>query len=265
MSDEDRLVMLESELAETRRKLAESEQHLASANQIIGSYSTVRCGLVKGHADPRYAALAAHLKTEIAEKETARAQLAVARTPTDGVWMWQGCGDEPEGLSCPVVMSADTLRGLLSARTKTVEEIVAYLRDDKDVTFRFGETLAAWLANRVDGWMKRPSASPPAHRADALDRCQASESGAQCSLPSEHLSDHVFGVPPLTTLQAFAWAEERARARKAERGCALRELQRRADWLADECRKGGTCYVERDEAYIAVKTLERFYEHGTPK
>jgi hypothetical protein len=169
VSDEDRLITLESELAETRRKLAEAEQHLASANQIIGSYSTVRCGLVKGHTDPRCDAMAEHLKREIVEKESARAQLAIARTPTDDVWMWQGGGDEPEGLSCPVVMSAETLRALLA---RTAEAIMA------------------------------------------------------------------------------------------ERSASLGELKRRADWLAHECSKGGTCFAERDEAYTAVKTLEHFYAHG---
>ncbi len=41
-----------------------------------------------------------------------RASLALVRTDTSGVWRWQGDGgDHPESLSCPVVMSADTLRG----------------------------------------------------------------------------------------------------------------------------------------------------------
>lgn len=41
----------------------------------------------------------------------AREQLAMVRTPREGVWLWQGDGeDDLQSLSCPVVMSADTLR-----------------------------------------------------------------------------------------------------------------------------------------------------------
>lgn len=40
--------------------------------------------------------------------------LALAKTPTEGVWRWLGDGtDNPESIACPVVMSAETLRGLV--------------------------------------------------------------------------------------------------------------------------------------------------------
>ena len=276
MSDDERIVSLESELAETRRKLAETEQHLASANQIIGSYSTARCGLVKGHTDPRYDALAQHLKSEIAEKEEARAQLALVRTSTEGVWMWQGGVDEPQSLACPVVMRAGTLRSLL--RRTQFKEIAAYLRGEEwkheDHPFQgldravksSPNDLVRWLADRIEAkW----EAAPPdgvmhdeTHAHYSTDRCQRRDGEVQCTLPEGHRCDDVFGAPPLTMLQALAWAEEQSLTKKTERQLALGELKRRADWLAEECHKGGTCFAERDEAYTAVRTLENFYAHG---
>lgn len=66
------------------------------------------------------------LATQVTElKEEGRqlkADLATVRTDYGGVWRWQGDGnDHPESLSCPVVMSAETLRGR--------EEELARLRD----------------------------------------------------------------------------------------------------------------------------------------
>lgn len=40
--------------------------------------------------------------------------LSLVKTDKEGVWFWQNDGwDDPESLSCPVVMSAETLRNLL--------------------------------------------------------------------------------------------------------------------------------------------------------
>lgn len=48
-----------------------------------------------------------------------RATLAVVSTGTEGVWRWQGDGhDDPDSLACPVVMSADTLRGFVAERDR---------------------------------------------------------------------------------------------------------------------------------------------------
>jgi hypothetical protein len=50
------------------------------------------------------------------ERDQARAELATVRTDTEGVWRWQGDGhDEPESLTCPVVMSADKVREFATA------------------------------------------------------------------------------------------------------------------------------------------------------
>lgn len=75
----------------------------------------------------RLASCAAELKTALEEAAELRSQLALVRTPKGGVWYWQGDGDNPESLSCPVVMSAETLRGLL-ADAKSAER----LRGERD-------------------------------------------------------------------------------------------------------------------------------------
>ena len=59
------------------------------------------------------------LESELAAATNKRDILAIivenVRTDRDHVWFWQGDGgDCPETLSCPVVMSADTLRAMLS-------------------------------------------------------------------------------------------------------------------------------------------------------
>lgn len=73
--------------------------------------------------------LAQQLKAEQEESAKLRAALAIVRTDTEGVWRWQGEGDQPESLTCPVVMSADTLRGLLASADS--------LRTDLDIAGAF--------------------------------------------------------------------------------------------------------------------------------
>ena len=57
------------------------------------------------------------VKAGLERERVLRGQLALVATDTDGVWRWQGDGgNEPESLTCPVVMSADTLRSFVAAR-----------------------------------------------------------------------------------------------------------------------------------------------------
>jgi hypothetical protein len=63
--------------------------------------------------------LGRELAAALERERLLRAGLAVVATDVDGVWRWQGDGyDHPESLSCPVVMSASTLRGLLGPRVE---------------------------------------------------------------------------------------------------------------------------------------------------
>lgn len=58
---------------------------------------------------------------ERAEKESALAKLRMVSAGIDDVWRWLGDGlDEPGSLSCPIVMSADTLREMVERTNKVV-------------------------------------------------------------------------------------------------------------------------------------------------
>jgi hypothetical protein len=56
-------------------------------------------------------------KRELEAHRKSRAELAMVSTSFENVWRWQGDkGDHPESLSCPVVMSADTVRALVDGQ-----------------------------------------------------------------------------------------------------------------------------------------------------
>ncbi len=58
---------------------------------------------------------------EIEARKALAAKLRIVEIHGDNVWRWQGVGDHAETLSCPVVMSADTLREFVAAK----EELAA--------------------------------------------------------------------------------------------------------------------------------------------
>jgi hypothetical protein len=70
----------------------------------------------RDEATRKWHAIGDELKAEMATTEHLRAQLRVVHAGPDNVWRWQGQGDEPQSLSCPVVMSADTLQSILAER-----------------------------------------------------------------------------------------------------------------------------------------------------
>ena len=76
------------------------------------------------------------LKRETDGRSEARRQLNLVKTDAEGVWRWQGDGDDPESLSCPVVMSADTLRGFVS-EARRAERVREWSTAEK----RIGEDL----------------------------------------------------------------------------------------------------------------------------
>lgn len=71
----------------------------------------------RDEARRKLTALAAEHRSLQAERDQLASDLRAVRTSTDGVWRWQGDGqDHPESLTCPVVMTAGTLRDILAAR-----------------------------------------------------------------------------------------------------------------------------------------------------
>lgn len=92
----------------TRCQQAESQRdealvHLGQANRELAT--------LKEH----YKLLAEEMTQAIQKRKEAEAAVSMAHASVEGVWLWQGDGnDKPESLACPVVMSADTLRELVA-------------------------------------------------------------------------------------------------------------------------------------------------------
>ncbi len=63
----------------------------------------------------RYEELAREMTLAIQQRKDAVAAVTMAHASLDAVWLWQGDDtDKPESLVCPVVMSAETLRGMVA-------------------------------------------------------------------------------------------------------------------------------------------------------
>lgn len=81
----------------------------------------------------RIADLAKELVDAGAAERFAKAKVQVAHAARDDVWFWQGDElDDPASLTCPVVMTAETLRGMLEriAQLEAVERAAReYLRE----------------------------------------------------------------------------------------------------------------------------------------
>ena len=209
----------------------------------------------------KFAALAEELKAEMTRREEAEAKLRLVATSTENVWRWQGDGgDAPASLSCPVVMSADTLRSLLppdqsavdARRRAVLRELRSYLMFERS---RFGHIFTdatdplPTMEDEVDAFIERRiSLWRSTWVLPLLDELDGGERATLFKDPYADDPAELVGVQRL-----------RAKMRAEEREAAVGELKRRADWLNEECHKGGTCYVEREEAYIAVQALERFY------
>ena len=63
-------------------------------------------------------------KEEKSLKLLAEECLRMVETAVPNVWLWEGGGEnDPESLACPVVMSADTLRGILKERASLYDAL----------------------------------------------------------------------------------------------------------------------------------------------
>lgn len=88
--------------------LGEQDEALGRAGHVWAERDEARC---------ERDAVRAEWAAEKAAKERALYELSLVRTNVENVWRWRN-GEEnwPESLSCPVVMSPDTLRELLRER-----------------------------------------------------------------------------------------------------------------------------------------------------
>lgn len=71
------------------------------------------------------------LEAALNRERELRCQLGTVNAGAEDVWRWQGEGDDPASLTCPVVMSAETLRALL-ARVEKAEGQARGLRTDAE-------------------------------------------------------------------------------------------------------------------------------------
>lgn len=85
------------------------------------------------HEREKNARLREEWRLEKEAKDAALASLRMVQHPdVDDVWFWQGSGDEPESLTCPVIMSADTLRGFLEHIAERDELLAKVKRHDAE-------------------------------------------------------------------------------------------------------------------------------------
>jgi hypothetical protein len=83
----------------------------------LGRY---RSGEALNAALRKQEALSAEWTKMEAELRHTRQKLATVRAGHDDVWFWQGGGDDPKSLTCPVVMAPETLRALLAEQPRTI-------------------------------------------------------------------------------------------------------------------------------------------------
>ena len=102
----ERAYRAEIESDDLRAKLAREEEKIAEQAATIERLTRERDEARVG------------LGMELDDRKKHLADLDLVRTDTEGVWRWQGDGhDDPASLSCPVVMSAERLRELLTRKT----------------------------------------------------------------------------------------------------------------------------------------------------
>jgi len=111
---ETRAEGLEGRAETAERALAESKEREQALRRKFAE-------MADSGANKALRARVVELEAELVE---ARRQLAAVHAGVENVWRWQGDGaDRPESLACPVVMTADTLRGL-AARVERAERTV---------------------------------------------------------------------------------------------------------------------------------------------
>jgi hypothetical protein len=94
------------------------------------------------------------------ENQRLRGELEAVRTDAEGVWRWQGEGDDLQSLSCPVVVRADKMREIVGEmeRLRNFAEKVRDLGNDEE-----HEDDCEWLLGRVAEELARldaPSGRP---------------------------------------------------------------------------------------------------------
>jgi len=105
-------------LATLDRERDEAKAALAEARTKIDAYravweEAVRHQTAMFEAERKLREVSEQWTKTDAELRHANAKLSAMRAGPDDVWFWQGRGDDPASLTCPVVMLPETLRAIL--------------------------------------------------------------------------------------------------------------------------------------------------------
>lgn len=141
----------------------EEFQH-ADCGGVVELRKVIETRAERDAARAKLEALAEQYTAQEQELRTAKAKLAAVNAGYGNVWFWQGDDqDNPLSLSCPVVMSADTLRAMTAKLASVEAERDALKRDGRALVKQF-ENISRAL-NDI-GW--------PSQNAMATDRaCDA--------------------------------------------------------------------------------------------
>jgi chromosome segregation ATPase len=126
---------LYKQTCEQRAEIATLRVELADSAEACRKNADLRADLEKSRA---YASeLRATLNHEtgclMKERDALRAKLAIVNTDRDNVWLWQGKGNDLDSLSCPVVMSANTLRALRADVTELEKRVADLLSANRSL------------------------------------------------------------------------------------------------------------------------------------
>lgn len=110
-----RLAEIEDDRTRALRRAYDLTPDAQTLDEAVAAIVTWSLGLrtERDEAVQKHKAIAADERALREEILALRAKLQIVQAGPEDVWFWQNVGNDPGSLSCPVVMSADTLRRLL--------------------------------------------------------------------------------------------------------------------------------------------------------
>jgi hypothetical protein len=160
-------------IAQSERMLEQSERVVAQAEKTEAAREGLASQLIAmqaraANAERERESIRAEWANEKARADEYSAKLALVSTGVENVWWWQGNGDDVASLSCPVVMSVDTLRSFVG-----------------DAEERRGEVLEAALVPEETTEPKPSTDKVLAETLEPFDREEVWNHGASCGAKQE--------------------------------------------------------------------------------
>lgn len=126
-------------------RLLEDDQIIELATSIVERQNRFNAALDLAH-------MVVLLDKKVKEREQV---IRDASNPSIGVWYWQGDGDDfPESLTCPILISADKMRSLLSQLETKTEQIHIYEEGLDFLSERAIEIDNPWGPPRIAQWFR---------------------------------------------------------------------------------------------------------------